>query len=142
MEAYLNKNIPDNELEKIVISNNKISSSFDFKYTEENEFVYNGNFYNIVHKQNDGYNTTFYCISDTNEDKLFEGLNEHIKQNNDPNLPVRNKSIQIIKNIIKEALPDNSVAINDNQKKFNTHFSYKYFQKEPFINIHSPPPKT
>ena len=143
MESYIKKNTPNNELVKIIISNSEIaSSSSGFRFTEDDEFIYNGNYYDIVRQKTDGSNTIFYCINDTNEEKLFAGLNEHIKQNMDQNLPVKNKSVQLLKNIIKEALPDNIISLFCNQSSNNTHFIYSSFQKEYFKSIPSPPPKT
>lgn len=143
MKAFILKNTSDNELEKIVISNSDItSSSSDFRFNDDNEFIYKGKFYDIVRQKSDGSNTIFYCVNDTNEEKLFAGLDEHVKQNMDQNLPVKGKSAELLKNIIKEALPDNSITICSNQQNFNIHFIYNSLLKEHYISILSPPPKS
>ena len=77
MKIFIKNNIPENELTKIIIPNSELtSSSSEFRQTEENEFVYQGKYYDIVNKKTDGNNTIFYCINDKNEEKLFEELAE------------------------------------------------------------------
>ena len=76
-----------------------------------------------------------------NKKNIFEGLYAHLIQNTNPYLPVKNKSLQLIKNIVKESLHDNLLTIYNNRKNFNHNLLYDYFQKKPFININSPPPK-
>ena len=84
---------------------------------------------------------TFNLKCTRNKKNIFEGLYAHLIQSTNPYLPVKNKSLQLIKNIVKETLPDNLLTIYKNCKNFNHNLLYYYFQKKPFININSPPPK-
>jgi hypothetical protein len=141
MITLIKKNIPDQELVKVVVPNCLIPSSSDFRFTEEGEFIYKGRYYDIVRQRSEGNNTIFYCINDTNEEKLFDGLNEHIKQNTEQNLPQKNRTASLLKNIIKESIPNNSTFLLCEQECFNVCFFYSSFLKEQFIAVLSPPPK-
>jgi len=142
MKALIKKNLPLKDLEKLVITENEMNSPDIFKYKDDNnEILYNGKLYDIFSETKDGSNTVFYCINDKNEEKLFAGLNEHIKNNYDQNGPSKNKSLQLIKNIIKEALPDNDIAIKPFQSLTIIFFEYRFELATQSIPIVAPPPE-
>ncbi len=142
MKAYIKNNLSDDEMEMVIVSDSEISSPLSsFKFVKKNEFTYKGKLYDIVRRKKDGDNTIFYCINDKQEEKLFAGLNEHIKWNTDNNAPSKSRSVQLLKNIVKEALPENALLLCSNQQNFNIHFNYDSFLKTQFIPILFPPPK-
>lgn len=142
MKALIKKNIPKTDLEKLVISENEMNSPDIFNFKDDNkEFIYNGKLYDIISETKDGSNTIFYCINDKNEEKLFAGLHEHIRNNYDQNVPSKSRSGLLIKNIIKEALPD----LYHEMKSFQTltfiFFEDRFVLTDQFIPIFSPPPE-
>ena len=142
MKIFIKNNIPENELTKIIIPNSELtSSSSEFRQTDENEFIYKGKYYDVVRKKTIGDITIFYCINDSNEEKLFDELTEHVKQNTEQNAPLKNKSVQLLKNIIKEALPDKTNKFYKNQSISYISFTYiSYFNKN-YSSVFLPPPK-
>ena len=141
MKAFIKKNPETDELEKVVISSKEMSSSAIFKFTDDNEFIYNGELFDVVSKTTDGDNTVFYCLDDRNEEKLFAGLNEHIKNNCDQNSASKNLSLQLIKNIIKEALPDNYSEMKPSQYITFLYSDFNPILHKQFIQVIAPPPK-
>ena len=142
MKARIKRNLRDEEMEIIVIPNNKIGTKeSEFKYVKKNEFIYKGNLYDIVRKKDDGKNTIFYCINDKQEEALFAGLNEHIMRNTDQNLPANNNSKILSKNIIKEALPEKPEYLKSFITGNINDFYYTSLILEQYIPVFSPPPK-
>ena len=142
---HMKNNLADNELEKVVVSNVDIDNgSSDFRFKDDNkEFVYKGKLYDIVRQKSDGVNTVFYCINDKNEESLIEGLEEHIQRNTDQNLPAKNNTSNLVKNIVKDALPDKQykqICNYCSKITFNTY--YNLYLKEQFIPPPTPPPKS
>jgi len=144
MELYIKKNMADKELERVVVSNTDIAGgSSDFRFKDDNnEFVYKGKLYDIVRQKTDGVNTIFYCINDNNEERLIEGLSQHIQRNTDQNLPAKNNALNLVNNIIKDALPDKHCEQLCNfYSKISFYISYNSLIREQFIPTPTPPPK-
>ena len=142
MREYAKSKLEDNKLEKIVISNADIvSGSSGFRYRNDKEFVYEEKEYEIVRTKSDNGNTIFYCFRDIDDERLFAGLNEHIQRNTDQNLPVKNDTANLIKNIVKDALPDNNKGLNKLNSITVFYPSGKSCLQEPYISKHTPPPK-
>jgi hypothetical protein len=143
MKAFIKKNPPLDKLERLVISDEKMNSPEIFKYKDDNkEIIYNGKLYDIVCATKDGSNTIFYCINDKNEEQLFAGLNDHIKQNFEQNGPLKKRSIQLIKNIIKEVLPVYRLGFMIPNATEFIYPTLKFLLSTKFILVISPPPKT
>jgi hypothetical protein len=143
MKALIKSGLNEEALEKVVVPNGDISTErFGFRLLDEGkEFMYKGKLYDIVKSSTDGKNTVFYCINDKNEERLFANLYEHIKQNNEPNTPAKNHSNNLVKSIIKEALPDNSMEMLLT-KTADIQFSiYDIAPLQQYIPLHTPPPK-
>jgi len=52
-----------------------------FHWKEENEFLYNGNMYDVVRQYSIHDTVYYYCINDTREKELFATLNVQVDQN-------------------------------------------------------------
>lgn len=52
-----------------------------FHWKEENEFLYDGNMYDVVRKYSIHDTTYYYCINDTKEKDLFGNLDVQVGQN-------------------------------------------------------------
>lgn len=141
MKAFTNKNISLSVYDKIEISGKDMDSPSLFKYTDDNEFIYNGKLYDIVSTEKDGVNTIFYCLNDKKEERLFAGLNIHIKNNCDQNGPSKDKALQLIKNIIKEALPDTHCTLKTSQIFTYIFSDSKSELAKQFIPVNAHPPK-
>ena len=143
MKTRIKQNLRDEEMEVIIIQNSEINSPLsDFCFIEEDEFRYKGNLYDIVRKKTEGSNTVFYCINDKQEEKLFDGLNEHIKRNTDQNTPTKDKSNTLTKSIVKEALPEKPDFIAYSVNQHILYFKYNSLTNKQFIPVPSPPPKS
>jgi hypothetical protein len=141
MKTLVKKNIPLEKLLKIVVPAKEINSSPVFRFLEENEFIYKGKRYDIVKQSTEGNNTIFYCINDTSEERLYAGLDDLIRHTTDQNTTSRNRSNILLKNIVKEALPDDIQLSGIDYSILNIHFDYHSFFTEQFFPVPSPPPK-
>jgi len=145
MESYIKNHINESLLEKIIVPNSDIiTGSSDFRYKDNNsEFVFKGKLYDIVRQKSDGSNIIFYCINDKNEECLIQGLEDHIQRNSDQNLPAKNNTSNLVKNIVKDALPDNPQKQIDNFcAKISIYSFHNFALKEQFILPQTPPPKS
>ena len=61
-----------------------------FHWKEENEFVYEGNMYDVVRQYSIHDTIYFYCIKDSNETELFANLDAQVGQNMASNALSRN----------------------------------------------------
>jgi hypothetical protein len=142
MKTLIKSTISEDETETIIISDSEmLSPSSSFKFLKKNEFTYKGKLYDIVHRKKENGINTFYCINDKQEEKLFSGLHEFIKFNMDNNIPVKNKLNSLIKNIVKEAIPDNLRSSFNDFSISDMFFTYRSNFTEQFISVLSPPPK-
>jgi non-homologous end joining protein Ku len=142
METYIKQNLRDDEIEIVIVPNSEIGvTGSKFRFVEENEFIYNNKLYDIVKKKSEGNNTIFYCINDKNEENLFSGLYEHLKRNCDQNSPTKDKSNNLVKSIIKEALPEKPKFLCCNITQTTIDFKYASLIQEQFITVLAPPPK-
>jgi len=134
---YSIKSIPTNNLIKITI-NNKTKQSV--RFTDKEEFIYNGKMYDIVRQKTEGNITIYYCLDDTKEDNLFANLNVSIKNNMDSN-PVKDRAQQILKKI---TIP---LFYEDNNEHYLTiscsyiHSTNSINQNYTFLDVLTPPPE-
>jgi hypothetical protein len=142
MKAYIKNNLDEDELEIIMISDSEISSaSSSFRFIKKNEFTYKGKLYDIVHQKIEGSNTTFYCINDKKEEKLFANLDDHIKCHTDKYPVSKSRSAQLIKSIVKDALPEKKQILKSQTDSQNILYAYIVNLTEQFIPIILPPPE-
>lgn len=142
MKEYLEKNPSNKETETIVIPTGELaSSSSRIKFLDDDEFIYNGKMFDIISRKTSNGYTTFYCMNDTQEEQLYSTLKDHIMHNTDQNLPVKDKSNLIIKNIIKEALADKSIKQPLSLMTFIINFNFETTLLQNFKTVLSPPPK-
>ncbi|MGD0711508.1 MAG: hypothetical protein ABR968_10065 [Bacteroidales bacterium] len=144
MKNYLEKNTSNKETETIVIPDSEITSpSSRIKFTDDDEFIYNGKMYDIISRKTEKGFTIFYCMNDKQEEQLYSALKDHIMHNSDQNLPLKDKSNLIIKNIIKEALPDGNAHLQTfSSKNIIYYSSYNSATHQSFISVITPPPKS
>jgi hypothetical protein len=141
MKTYLENNPSSKETETIVIPNSELASSSRLKFIDDDEFTYNGKLYDIVSKKTVNGSTVFYCMNDKQEEKLYAALKDHVMHNTDQNLPVKDKSNLIIKNIIKEALTDKNITQAMSAEAYHMCFRFNSTLIQNFITVQSPPPK-
>jgi len=142
MKNLIKQSIPEVEMEKIIIPTSQIASTnSELKFVKKNEFIYKGKLFDIVKRKNEGCNTIFYCINDKQEEKLFSGLNEHIKRNIDQNNPSQNNSKFLSKSIIKEAIPEKVQQLFNINNTNTTYYRYSWLIQKLVIPIYTPPPK-
>lgn len=142
MKALIKSELPDEKMEIIIIPDSEIlSGKSTLTFIKKNEFYYKGNLYDIVKRTRGENSSIFYCINDKQEEKLFAGLDDHIRSNMDKNTNAKSKSVQIAKNIIKEALPESKKPISSitfREYYYRTFTSFVIWQ---YSQVDSPPPK-
>jgi hypothetical protein len=94
MRSEVLENTPDSRF--IHISVSSLSSS-EIKWTDENEFSYKGNRYDVVRseKKTDG-SISYFCLNDSKEDELFSQLNENLSNQSDANKMTNGKSGKLL----------------------------------------------
>ena len=73
--------------------------------------------------------------------RLFTNFNEHIKQNTDQNVPIKNNSSKILKNIIKDAIPEKPTHLKSFCSENINNFYFNLNTLNQYIPVFSPPPK-
>lgn len=142
MKAFIKNNLGDEELEKIIISDNDLTSSASqIKFIKKNEFIHKGKLYDIVRRKREDNQTVFYCINDKTEEKLFSNLDEHIKRNSDSSPVSKSLSALILKILTKEALPDNSVELMHVYGVYTSFLDYNEKIIQQFLPVFTPPPE-
>ena len=137
VRSTLIKSIPTNNLVKITIDNKTKNS---IRFTDKEEFIYDGKMYDIVRQKTEGNITIYYCLDDTKEDNLFANLNASIKNNMDSN-PVKGRVQQILKKI---TIP---LFYEDNKEHYLTiscsyiHSINSINQNNTFLDVLTPPPE-
>jgi hypothetical protein len=111
-----------NSVSAIVIENSKLAS---LNWLEEDEFEYNNERYDVLHKSADATTTTFYCIDDSKESILFSNMNEHVKNHVTP---------------VKSTKDAAAKTIADNIVKITKHHSYTFDPAVVTLNSSSFPP--
>jgi len=78
IKTQIKNNVPQNQL--IVLKFTKEQTT-KLSFIKKNEFRLNGKMYDIVKTTIKNNIITYYCINDTQEEKLFENLNEQVSNN-------------------------------------------------------------
>jgi hypothetical protein len=138
MEKIIKK-LPDTDVTILSITK---SNSRKFRWVENNEeFKFEGKLYDLVRIRNEGDTTFFYCINDTQEEKLIANLDDHLQKDTDIQTP-QNKKIQTLQEkIIKDCVGHNSsFQTLCSSKKFLFNF-FNENLTAIYPEIDSPPPK-
>jgi len=85
--------ILQNSVSTLVIENSRLAG---INWLEDDEFEYNGERYDVVHRSSNQYNTTFYCINDSRESGLFSNMSEHVKDHVSPVKPGKDAAAKTI----------------------------------------------
>lgn len=108
-------------------------SGTNYHRISNNEFIYNGNLYDIIHEVKVGDTTTFYCASDKKEDGLLDNLHKSIL----------GKIRDIFQDhLIKTAIVDQP-AIKNHEEIRNFKFGFQYITYTDYYSgTLSPPPES
>lgn len=138
MKSFIKSEAGAESLRKLVIPLDYYASSVNF--IEDNEFIYKGELYDLVRKETSGNNIIIFCINDKKEQALLNNAKEHFSRNHDQKNST-NKSSSVLKNIIKEALPENSNFITLSVSQMISGFDDASHITMQYIPVTSPPPK-
>ncbi|MCW3070529.1 MAG: hypothetical protein JWO44_419 [Bacteroidetes bacterium] len=111
-----------NSVSTLVIENSKMAS---LNWLEDDEFEYNNERYDVLHKSSNGGSTTLYCINDSKESVLFSNMDEHVKNHVTP---------------VKSTKDAAAKTIADNVVKIVKHHSYSIDAAALTLNSNSFPP--
>jgi hypothetical protein len=142
IKRKIKRSVPENELFLVKVTENDIDSHRDgFKFVEEEkEFVYKNKMYDVVERKT--INDTIYlkCINDIQEEELFASLDQQIKQTLENSIPVKQKSLHLVQNIIKDGVITNKININSS---IITKVQFAEISESTYITFHvvlTPPP--
>jgi hypothetical protein len=111
------------------------------RWKEKNEFLFNGNMYDVVRQYSLNDTIYYYCINDTREKELFSNLDLQVMQNMASN-KVANNLVKLFKLTIDQSYLINYSKVNLLQsfkESFSVYITPGYLpvQKE----VETPPPK-
>lgn len=124
IRADIQNGFIDHSLSTIVISN---SQSNNIIWTDDNEFEFKGERYDIVTKKENGSQTTYYCLNDSKESILFSNLDLHIKSHVFDTKSNKNSNSKFGPDNIVKIVPTNVFSLNTDITEIN----HSLF---PFIN--------
>lgn len=73
------KKISDDPAKKLLVIFRITTTQSKPSWLNEHEFNHNGKMYDVVTVKKEGNTLTYYCLNDKNEEKLFTGLDNHIR---------------------------------------------------------------
>ena len=142
IKTAIKQGVPDNKLHCFRFPADKVlQQKMGIRWLEKKEFTYNGNMYDVVHKQSDGDFIIYKCVNDTQEKVLFAGLDKQVK--NAMNKESKNsKTLNLL-------LKFNILYINQTKQLLNPDLGYSeltYFFKPKYFyhlskEILTPPPQ-
>jgi len=80
-----------------------LSKNSEFKWTEDDEFCYKGKMFDVISYEKKGTLTIFKCLNDKKEEVLLSKFEEFVKSHSDSELPCKQKTTQLLRQIITEA---------------------------------------
>jgi len=131
----MKNSLNESELEIITVPASKMS---ELRWTRPGkEFVYKNKMFDVVKKQEKNGTTSFFCLNDKKEERLFANLDEYVRKNTTRNNKVKNILAKNISNYFFEEIktPDS------NYKAERLESSYKETYESLYSESHSPPPK-
>lgn len=138
----IKQGVPESELASFRFpSDKKSQEKMGIRWLEDREFAYNGNMYDVVHKQVDDDFIIYKCVNDTQEKMLFAGLGKQIKNtmNSDPS---KSKTLNLLQKFNLLYYPENKINLEFLQSE--THLSY-CFNPQFYYNLSkeviTPPPR-
>jgi hypothetical protein len=139
IKQFIKQGVPENELTLITVTS---ENENQLEWQRNNEFRYKGIMYDIVKKEIVNETTKiFYCVTDTQETKLFVNLEEQVKKNmdtkNNGNNPVK-IMFKLMSNMYPHPKKEDWVLF---QPKFIIKYEYIFHYSSPGLVIISPPPE-
>lgn len=135
IKEEMKNSLNESELEIITVPASKMS---ELRWTRPGkEFVYKNKMFDVVKKQEKNGTTSFFCLNDKKEERLFANLDEYVRKNTTRNNKVKNILAKNISNYFFEEIktPDS------NYKAERLESSYKETYESLYSESHSPPPK-
>lgn len=130
--------VPEELLTKIIISNDGENPGIE--WIDDGEIKVNGKMFDIVKRELKGNKTVLICVSDDKENRLSEVFEESFTNNFNPST-ARAASINVLKNIVKNALvPETENLIYICGKQRPQHFILEEVL-DPFLEVLTPPPR-
>ena len=106
IRSLIKNRIPEKELDLIMVVGNDAAKQLRMEWLDDNEFRLDGKLYDVVRRYVQNDTTFYYCINDRNEEQLFAHLDEMVKHQSENSPVPGQKSEKLVKNIIREAIPE------------------------------------
>ncbi|MEI6123867.1 MAG: hypothetical protein WCQ95_09565 [Bacteroidota bacterium] len=101
---HLNFAATKNDRVQLAITDAEIKAVHSqFRWMEQDEFRYKGKMYDVINSQKHGDTNLFVCLNDKKEEAMLAKYEGFVKHHIDSNLPYRQKSAQLLLQIVKEA---------------------------------------
>ena len=142
IKANIKNSIPEEDLFLIKLTNDEMKSGKSgFRKINDSEFFFFGKLYDIVKVKKNADTNYFYCINDAKEEQLYAALGSHVERQTDQSSPVNQKTSNLLKHVVKEAICNTKVSFAMVVVLFN--YPQERNDKLYFTDqdIPSPPPK-
>ncbi len=142
IKTNIKNSIHEKDLFLIKLTNDEIKSGKSgFRKINESEFIFLGKLYDIIRIKKKSDTNYFYCINDAKEEQLYTALSSHVERQTDQSSPVSQKTSNLLKHVVKE-------AICKDKKTFEIYFTFFKYLPEQNIKLYCtdkeievPPPK-
>lgn len=131
MRSNIDLGVFDSRITVLSINNTLLSNTNSSFQKFGNEFIYNGQLYDIVKSENKGNETVFYVLNDQKEEHLFASLENHFQSHQegttDSKHPAPNKKLG--KNLVKAYFFQNIAVLAFNlRENSNTPSFVSFYQ--------------
>jgi hypothetical protein len=144
MKSLMRNGLANESLQCISISeHNKHELDWEWQWETEQEFTYKNNRYDVVRKEVKDHVTSYFCIQDAQETKLFSKLEKEVEQQmDDEKTPLQSTTKKLIKTCywIVPLMTDCQTST----QAFNYTSSYSIYHclySSTFLSRITPPPK-
>ena len=130
--------VAESELTKITI---KLGDEIKLTWFRSNEFSYLGNMFDIVRQTQTDSTTTYFCISDKEEDELFKNLDDLVRNELNQKSNNQNKTDNLANPFYLFFSETQTSIFNLKQASFSYSLFYNKLYISPSLKQHAPPPE-
>lgn len=139
IKRQIKRGVSEDDLHVISIHPNNAS---DLNWQKENEFIYQGNMYDVVRKEVlEDATIVYHCINDKQEAQLFANLDEMVKKHMDTDSPANKTAKKLFKIFSLSDVQElhKWASIDFNSTTPLSRYINHYISSE--LSIEGPPPK-
>jgi len=134
MKRYLAHDLHHKDVVAITMEK---SNAIAFHFEDKEEFTYEGNMYDVVHKESKAGKVIFYCIEDKKETGLLQAFLKH--QNAEKNKTKMQQAGQFLTELSISSFPSTISSPEPVSIKHQAHYSFSFSIAN--LTIVTPPPQ-